>query len=202
MISLSARLTLILPEWSWPLFGRILGHQETLGVDEEEGWECPPCPGFACACMCLCIGVFECRCAILWVWVWVCVCVRACVGGGTRNAWDHPGCFGFPLHGEREGNPLRIPPLEVFSCHKPPFNRQNPNMGSIQPDGITAWFGEGRRFNLPPVANLCLKGNLQGSQTGIGGPTKCVFNPLSASNETLYHIAAHWGGFVKLGVEL
>lgn len=53
----------------------------------------------------------------------------ACVWGNAgclRSSPDAQDCFDFPLHGERESNPLRIPPLEVFSCHKPPFNRQNP----------------------------------------------------------------------------
>lgn len=52
------------------------------------------------------------------VCVYVCACFRS-----TPDAQD---CFDFPLHGERESNLLRIPPLEVFSCHKPPFSRQNP----------------------------------------------------------------------------
>lgn len=64
---------------------------------------------------CMCVSVRE--------------CVRACVQGNAgclRSTPDAQDCFDFPLHGERESNPLRIPPLEVFSCHKPPFNRQNP----------------------------------------------------------------------------
>ena len=89
-----------------------------------------------CVFVCMCVRVREC--------VRVCACVCVCTSvrvwgnaGCLRSTPDAQDCFDFPLHGGRESNPLRIPPVEVFSCHKPPFNRQKPNMGFIQPAGIT-----------------------------------------------------------------
>lgn len=126
MISLSARLTLILSEWRWPLLDAYMRVSKNPGCQWVKGTGASNISKVY-----LCMHVYVRLCNRMFVRTRVCDglgCVRAC--GGMLNVLDHPQtpktCFDFPLHGERESNPLRIPPLEVFSCHKPPFNRQNP----------------------------------------------------------------------------
>lgn len=130
MISLSVRLTLILSEWSCPLLDVYTWVSKKLWVSMGKRDRSIQYPQSLLVYACVCEAVQLCMLTNEHrrVRLRLCVCVRAC--GGMLNALDHPQtlktCFDFPLHGGRESNPLRIPPLEVFSCHKPLFNRQNP----------------------------------------------------------------------------
>lgn len=128
-----------------------------------------------CACLQMSVAVHLC------VWrVSVCVCVCSCGGNAEclRSSPDAQDCFDFPLHGQRESNPLRIPLYRSLAAIS------HYSTGKTQHGLYTAcWYywmiGDGRRLNLPWWLTCCWKETCREARHGTIGLTKFIVHFLA-----------------------